>query len=146
MWHGYFAIEDLNLTDAQRDTLVDVLKALGPGADPQPARLNHWRTRLDGQAAIFEALFDEDKITVDAFKTRLAAIFQVDPATIDHAINTQVFHTLSTAVVTFSRTDTDYLRVAFFGYDGSAWPSWPESGAECRAYLAVGAAEWEESS
>jgi len=69
-WHGYFAVEDLNLSDAQRDTLVEVLKKLGPDTHPQPACLNHWRTRLDGDAAIFEALFDGDMLTVDAFKDR----------------------------------------------------------------------------
>ena len=140
MWHGYFAIEDLNLTDAQRDTLVDVLKALGPDSHPSPACLNHWRTRLDGDAAIFEALFREDMLTVDAFKQRLGAIFGVDPATIDHTLTIFHFGDGDTPVAVFSRSGVNYLRMALFGGVNATWQ---ESGDECRAYLAANLAEWE---
>ena len=143
MWHGYFAIEDINLNDAQRDTLIDVLRELGPDTHPSPACLNHWRTRLDGDAAIFEALFNEDNISIVAFKNRLGAIFGVDPDSITHAVVYPTFDSLSTAVVTFGRNGTDYLRVAFFGYNGTDWPTWEQSGDECRAYLALYADLWE---
>jgi len=143
MVHIYFGIENLALNDAQRATLVDALRALGPSSHPSPACLCHWRTRLDSQAAIFESLFDEDTITIDAFKNRLATIFNVDPATIDHAINRITLAVRETAVVTFSRTGTDYLPVAFFGYDGATWPTWQQSHLECLAYRAANAAEWE---
>lgn len=139
MWHGYFGIENLNLNPSQRDTLVSALRALGPATDPQPARLCHWRTRLDGQAAIFEALFDEDVLTVATWKNRLATIFGVYPSTIDHATVTQHFAGGSTPVVTFSRGGTDYLRVALFGGVGAAWH---ESGDECRAYIAANSGDW----
>ena len=139
-WHGYFAIEDINLTDNQRDTLVDVLKALGPATNPQPACLNHWRTRLDGDAAIFEALFNADMLTVDAFKQRLAAIFGIEPETIDHTLTIFHFGPGSTPVVVFSRDGTDYLRMALFGGPDATWE---ESGDECRAYLALYSEEWE---
>lgn len=135
-WHGYFAVENLNLNTAQRATLIDALRQLGPKSDPQPARLNHWRTRLDRQAAIFEALFNEGNLTIARFKQRLGAIFSVDPATIDHATQQTQFG----PVVTFSRSGTDYLRFLLFGGVGA---SWMKSGDECRAYLAVNAAEWE---
>lgn len=138
--HFYLGIENLNLNAAQRQTLVDALKALGPASDPQPARLCHWRTRLDGDAAIFEALFNEDNVTIQAFKNRLADIFSVDPATIDHATVTQHFAGGDTPVVTFSRLGTDYLRFALFGGAGATWM---ESGNECRGYLALNKAEWE---
>ena len=141
--HVYFAIENLALNDTQRALLVDALRALGPAASRQPACLNHWRTRPDGQAAIFEALFDDDTITIAAFKNRLGAIFDVDPGTIDHALAFPVFNSLSTAVITFSRTGTDYLRAAFFGYDGATWPTWDESRAECLAYLAANIGDWQ---
>ena len=139
-WHGYFAIEDLGLLPAQRATLIAELRALGPSADPQPARLNHWRTRLDNAAAIFEALFDEDTLTVAAFKNRLAALFVVNPDTIDTSLQGHTFDTLVTPVVTFSRTGTDYIRMALFGGPSATWA---ESGTECRAYLALYAAQWE---
>jgi len=141
--HVYLGIENLNLNDAQRQTLVEALRALGPSSDPQPARLCHWRTRLDNDAAIFEALFDEDNISVQAFKDRLGAIFSVDPATIDHSTNNTTWDTRASSVVTFSRNSTDYLRVVMFGYAGADWPTWVQSGDECRAYLAANLAEWE---
>lgn len=141
MWHGYFGIENLNLNAAQRATLVAALRALGPASDPQPARLCHWRTRNDGQAAIFEALFNENVLTIAVWKQRLGAIFGVDPSTIDHALVILHFGGGNTPVVTFSRTGTDYLRVALFGGVGAAWG---DSGDEARAYLAANAAEWEE--
>ena len=142
--HLYFAIENLNLNDTQRAALVDALRALGPATARQPAYLNHWRTRLDGQAAIFEALWDEDRITIEVFKQRLGTIFGVSWVTIGHSVQLVTFATRQTAIVTFSRTGTDYLRVAFFGYPGGEdWPTWQESGDECRAYLALYAAEWE---
>jgi hypothetical protein len=139
-WHGYFGIENLALNDNQRSTLVQALRALGPASDPQPARLCHWRTRPDGQAAIFEALFDEDVLTIQAWKVRLAALFDVDPGTVDHALVTAHFAGGDTPVVTFSRGGTDYLRVALFGGVGATWP---DSGDECRAYILANLAEWE---
>jgi len=141
--HVYFGIENLALNDAQRQTLVEALRQLGPASNPQPARLCHWRTRLDGDAAIYEALFDEDNISVQAFKDRLGAIFSVDPATIDHSTSDTTWDTRASSVVTFSRSATDYLRVVIFGYAGADWPAWAQSGDECRAYLAANRAEWE---
>ena len=140
-WHGYFAIEDLNLNDTQRQTLIAALRALGLSSHPMPACLTHWRTRLDNQAAIFEALFNTDHLTVDAFKTRLALIFDVDPATIDYSFAVHTFETLPTPVATFSRTGTDYLRMALFG---GLTATWLQSGTETRAYLALYAGQWEE--
>lgn len=144
MKHVYFGIENMALNDAQRASLVQVLRNLGPDSHPQPCCLCHWRTRLDGQAVIFEALFNEDSISVRAFKDRLGAIFGVDPATIEHSSTSQMFDTLATAIVTFSRSGIDYLRVAIFGHDGVTWPTWAQSGDECRAYLSANLPEWEE--
>ena len=142
MWHGYFGIENLALNDSQRGELVAALQALGPSSHPSPACLNHWRTRLDNQAVIFEAKFDPENLTIEAFKQRLGAIFGVSWVTIGHSVNRVTFDSLESAVVTFSRLGTDYLRVVFFGYDGTSWPTWLQSGEECSAYLAANAAEW----
>jgi len=139
-WHGYYAIEDINLNDAQRDTLIAVLKSLGPETHPSPACLNHWRTRLDGEAAIFEALFNDAMLTVDAFKERLGAIFSVDPATIDHDLTVYHFGDGDTPVAVFSRSGTNYLRMALLGGPDATWE---ESGDECRAYLALYVEQWE---
>jgi len=141
--HFYLGIENLNLNDTQRAILVAELRALGPSAEEetQPCRLNHWRTRTDGQAAIFEANFNEDALTVETFKKRLGAIFGVDPAVIDHATVTAHFAGGDTPIVTFSRNGTDYLKFALFGGVGATWN---ESRLECLGYLAANAAEWGE--
>ena len=139
-WHGYFAIEDVGLNATQRQTLIDALKALGPKTARQPAYLCHWRVRLDGQAAIFEAAFDEDNLTVETFKARLGAIFGVDWETIGHEVQSITLAERPTPVITFSRNGTDYLRMALFGGPGATWA---ESGDECRAYLAAHRDEWE---
>ena len=142
MWHGYFAIEDLNLTVEQRATLIGVLRNLGPELDPQPARLCHWRVSLDGSKAIFEAAFNEAVLTVDAFKQRLGAIFGVSWVTIGHTLTSVTFAERPTPVVVFSRTGTDYLRMALFGGPGATWE---QSRIEVLAYLAANRAEWEEA-
>lgn len=140
MWHGYIGFENEGLSTSQRATLVSELRLLGPTSDPQPARLCHWRTRLDGEAAIFEALFNENNLTVARWKQRLGAIFGVDPDTISHSAVNRSFGGGTTPVVTFSRGGIDYLRVALFGGVGAEWN---ESGDECRGYLFLYRNEWE---
>lgn len=139
-WHGYFGIENLTLNAAQRQMLIAALRVLGPSSDPSPARLNHWRTRLDGQAAIFEAAFQESALTVTAWKSRLASIFGVSPVTIGSSTVNQSFAGGTTPVITFFRSGIDYIRVALFGGVNA---DWMESGNECRGYLAFYADEWE---
>lgn len=139
-WHGYFAIENLNLNASQRQALVEALKQLGPVSDPQPARLLHWRARLDGEAIIFESLFNEANLTVSKFKEWLGNIFNVNPDTIDHSTQNPTFANRPTPVVTFSRNGTGYLRMALFGGTGATWM---QGGDECRAYLALYQDAWE---
>ncbi|NIP97506.1 MAG: hypothetical protein GWO24_30385 [Akkermansiaceae bacterium] len=143
-WHGYWGIENVGLTAEQRAVIVEELREMGPASDPSPARLNHWRTRLDGEAAIFEALWDEEKITIEAFKRRLAALFGISWVTIGHGVVMANWAGRDSAVVTFSRTGVDYMRVVFFGYAGAEdWSTWMESGDEARGYLAANVEEWE---
>lgn len=145
MWRGYFGIENIALNDSQRAELIAALRQLGPQSRrrvAQPAYLCHWRTRLDGDAAIFEALFDEENLTVQAFKNRLGAIFDVDPDTIDHSTTVAHFAYGDTPVVTFGRSGTDYLRMALFG---GVEAGWVKSRAECLGYLAANIEEWEDA-
>ena len=142
--HLYFGIENIALNADQRAALVAVLNELGPLNRPQPSENNHRRVRLDGNAAIYQALWNEDTITVDTFKARLGAIFGIDPATITHAANQVTFSVRQTAVVTFSRGGTDYLRMVFFGYAGDGnWPTREQSRVEVIQYLKNNLAEWE---
>lgn len=138
-WHGYMAIEDLNLNTQQRTVLIAFLRALGPQAHFLSDHFNHWRTRPDGRAVIFEAQFDADRLSVAAFKTRLAAVFDINPNTIDHAINLHTFDTITTPVITFAHNATNYIRVACFAGLSSTWL---ESARETRAYLHANSADW----
>lgn len=140
-WHGYVGFENLALDVARRNALHQALTALGPDSDPQPARVLHWRTRLDNEAGIYEAAFDTGKVNLTAWKARLATLFGVDPATVDHEVRVLSFAGGQTQVWTLSRGGTDYLRVALFG---DAWATWEESRQETLGYLALHRAEWEE--
>lgn len=141
--HCYFGIESLGLTVPQRDMLVQQLRALGSASDSsRPELLNHWRVRPDADAAIFEALFDEDTLTIAAIKQRLATIFGVTVASISHAVTTPSFSTgNSTTVVVYSRpAGAPRLRLALFGGPGTTVEA---SRAEALGYLAVNTASWE---
>jgi hypothetical protein len=141
-WHGYFGIEDLNLTANQRAILIDVLRNMGPRNDPQPAYNNHWRTRLDNQAAIFEANFLEDNLTIQRFKEILGNIFNVDPDTIDHDTNQVSFSPGgNTPLVTFIHGGQNKIRVALFGGVGAAWQG---SRREVLGYIKANLEDWEE--
>lgn len=138
--HCYFAVENLNLNASQRQTMAAGLRQLGPKSHRQPACLCHWRKRLDSEACIFEALFDEDDLTIVAFKGHLANLFSVDPKDIGHALAQESFAGGTTPIVTFSYNATDYLRMLLFGGTDTAWM---ESGDECRGYLKANISEWE---
>ncbi len=138
-WRGYFGIENLNLSGPQKALLVDELERLGPAEHPQPAYLNHWRYRADDEAAIYEALFDFEQLTIAKTKSRLGAIFNVSPATIGSDLVEISFAGFITKVITFSRSGTDYLRMAIFGNTTS---SYDESHAEVLGYLFANLDEW----
>jgi hypothetical protein len=115
---------------------------MGPRNDPQPAYNNHWRTRLDNQAAIFEANFLEDNLTIQRFKEILGNIFNVDPDTIDHDTNQVSFSPGgNTPLVTFIHGGQNKIRVALFGGVGAAWQG---SRREVLGYIKANLEDWEE--
>ena len=118
MWHGYAGIEDLGLTVAQRQTLVDALEQLSANGHPQPSHRNHWRVRLDNKAVIFEAEFNGEDWTVETIKTRLANIFSIAPGQINHVITSSAYG----PVVTFRYPgSTSKLRMIAFAGINSTW-------------------------
>lgn len=142
--HIYFGIENLAMTNGQRNTLFAELVALGrEDLSPHPNRRMQYRARLDNQAGIFEAVFDETQLTIEAVKSRLATIFGVSVASITHTVTTPTLGGVASTVITFTRTGTDYLRMAGFGLSGGVWPSWEQSRLAAIAYLAANSAAWE---
>jgi hypothetical protein len=136
MSHLYIGIEALSLTAAQRNTLVSHLRSLGPQSGPMPAKITHWRPRLDNLAAIFEAEFDADTVTPLAIRNRLAQIYGVAQSNITYATQQTAYG----PVVTYRAANQDRLRlIAFGGVDAT----WAESHAAVTAYLAANRADWE---
>ena len=139
-WRGYFGIENLSLTNPQKAVLVGELERLGPDHHPQPAYLCHYRYRLDNDAAIYEALFDFDNLTIAKTKQRLGAIFGISPVTIGHSVTETAFADFQTTIVTFSRAGTDYIRMALFGGSGCDYMC---SHAEVLGYLFSNPDQWQ---
>jgi hypothetical protein len=137
--HIYFGIENLAMTTPQRQTLLTALQTIGVAPnDPQPARREHWRVRLDNEAAIFEALFDEAHLTVAAMRTRLATLFGIASTSITPRTEQDAYGLLAT----FAVGGTDRMRLIAFGYNGG-WPAWETSRQAVLAYLKANSAAWE---
>jgi len=141
-WHGYFGIEALSMTGAQKATLLTALQALGPSrADTDwPPFLMQFRPRLDNNAALFEARFNEDNLTVAALKQFLADAFGIPVANISNVNTSATFASKPSPIVTLRSASTDRLRVVLFGGVGAAWA---DSREECAAYLAANRVAWE---
>jgi hypothetical protein len=133
----YFYVEALSLTTPQLNTLVAQLQALGQrNADTNPRMRNHWRTRLDGQAVIFEAWWDDSHLTALAMRNRLAAIFGVANTNITYATSQTAFGPL----VTYTYASVDRLRVGVFA---GPTATYQDSQAAALDYLSDNAATWE---
>lgn len=141
--YGYFGIENLALTNAQRNTLVSELGLLGQEDSGACHRRMISRVRLDNQAVIFRAVFDEAQLTPTAIRNRLATIFGVAANTITPTVTTVNLAGITTQVVTFTRGGTDYLRCVLFGKSNGGWPTIQQSGDAARAYHSAHRAEWD---
>lgn len=131
----YFFIEDLGLTAAQRNTLVNQLKALGQrNLDLQPKNRNHWAIRSDNKAIIFEAWWDDAILTAVAIRNRLASIFGVSNTSITYATTNTVYG----PYVDYSYQSTPRLR---FGVFGGVAATYEQSHDAASAYLET-SPEW----
>jgi hypothetical protein len=136
----YFGIENLNLTAPQKQTLINGLLTIGANeSSNQPCERMHTRTRNDNDAVIFEALVNEDNLTLLAIRTRLANIFSVAVGTITTSTNQVANIGL---VVTFIHGGQNKIRMMAFGHNGSAWGTTAQSRSAAQAYLAANAVDW----
>jgi hypothetical protein len=136
-WHGYIVVEDLALTLPQRQAILAAFNELGPGSDPQPAHLLQRRVALNGRMAIYEALFNEDALTVTNVKQFLATAVGIDPGIIDHTVT----QTARGPLVTYSVATIDRMRFLAFG--GIATTTWSESREQCAIYLNANIGAWQ---
>jgi hypothetical protein len=131
----YIGLENIALTAPQKATVVAALRGLGKQSDNQPSHINHMRVRLDNNAAIFEAEFDDSELTIANFKQLLANAFGVAVGTITNANTTNAYG----LVVTLAQAGTDRMRALLFGGAGATLAA---SRAAVQAYLAANAAAW----
>lgn len=135
--HFYIGTDNLALTSAQWIIVMDLLMALGPGDSEQMPQLrNHWAIRQDGDAAIFEANFEDTETSVEDFKQMLADAFGVSVDSIDHVASDIQYGRL----YLFSRLAVDYFRVFIFGGPGADLKT---SRQATKEYLSDNADDWE---
>lgn len=135
----YFGIENIALTAPQKQTLVSALQALGPISDPQPAELMHWRVRLDNDAVIFRARFQDNDLTTNNLRQFLANTFGVALAQISASTGSVTFLSRPSPVVTMTFAAVARMRFVLFG--GLAATT-QQSNAEVVAYLIANAVAW----
>ena len=140
MFHGYIALENINLSTNQRRLLLDTIWLLSNQYNDSPSKVNHIRPRPDKEAMIFEAEFSKGDLTVSKFKNRLANILNIDASAINFLITSETYNTNPSRVVIFNRRWVDYFKVIIFGGIDATWE---ESGNECRAYLSRYKGLWE---
>lgn len=139
-WYGYAGLENIALTGPEKSQLVTELRALGPGSG-LPLEVNHWRTRPDNEAELYQARFDADTLTIDNAKGWLADIFNVAVGLITSTTAAISFGAGSSTLITFGYLAINRCRLVIFG---TAAGSLAQSRAEVLAYLATNAAAWGE--
>ena len=126
----------LSMTAGQRQTLIDALRALLPERDEQPAWRVHLRLRLDNQAAIVEARWQDAHITDASIRRYLAQAFGVAEGTVISTATANAFG----RVLTLTHSAVQRVRFLLFGGIGASWET---SRQAALAYLAANLAQWE---
>jgi hypothetical protein len=137
-WQGYFYIENLGLNAQHKQTLVAALQSWGLHNNaPNPKDRNHWRVRPDGEAMIFEAVFDANNLTVSSLQARLANLYGVNAAQIGVSTSQNQYGD----VATFSYNNVDRLRVGVFAGRQAGYAA---SQAAARQFITDFAGAWQE--
>lgn len=134
--HFYFAFENVAMTNPDWLDLVERYRQRGSANESdQPAERNHQRDRPDGEAIIYEALFNEAAVSPVAVRGVLASVTGVTPPNIS-------FNTVTgdTNVTTYTILGTDSLIQRVFGGDDATWS---ESRLEATAYLEEYKDDWD---
>lgn len=133
----YFYAENVNLTTAQQQSIVDAIKTWGRrDNDPNSRHRNHWRVRLDNKAVIFEAWVDSDNLTVLSLRQRLATLFSVPLAQVTGSVTTNAYGQL----VSITYNAQVRLRVGVFG---GVTADYYTSQAKVRQFLHDNVVAWE---
>jgi len=132
--HFYFVFENLALSQDDWDALVERFRQRGSTTSPQPAERNHQRLRLDEQAIIFEALFNENAVNERAVEGILSSITKIPPSRIDFAIEEN-----GDKVITYDIDGVPSLVHTVMANEGATWN---ESRIAILSYIQTNKAEW----
>ena len=135
----FILVENLGLNATHRATLITALRNLGVASN-QPHTRNHWRPRLDQEAALICANFPEDDVNANSFVARLAALFGAPAGNISATITSVTYSVRPSHVFTFTYNSTPRLRVTLLG---GMTATYQQSAAEAVAYALANAAAWE---
>lgn len=143
-WHGYFVVERGAVGINNWNHLIQVFEEMGTHKSPMPARNTHWRTRLDGDAGIYESAFESGEVGLKGFKELLAAEFDVPVEDIQAIASEASYAGGFTRVWEYHYPIGGDLRFTARRFGGGA-ANWGQSRLECLGYLALYQNEWEEA-
>jgi hypothetical protein len=135
----YLGAENIAMTQPQKDNFRETLRVIGPPVHPQPAELMHWRPRLDGNATLMRAQFQDGDMTVAGLRQLLATSLGVPVAQITSANSNVTYKTTPSLIITMSLNGVPQMRYILFA-GGRA--SIQQSNDEAVAYLIANAAAW----
>ena len=93
-WHGYVLLSlkpGLTLTSAQKSKVRDTVRALAVREDRWPRRMFQARLSLDGTQAIYEAVWDREKVSPAAVVNAVAGALDVSPVVLATNVNYRLF-------------------------------------------------------
>ena len=140
--HVYIAFEDLGLNATQRQRVFDAIQAFYEEhqvVTNQPHERWHGRFNSDRTIAIFEALFDDARLSVATFKQFLAEEFGRDPSEIASVQQNTTIAARLSPFWTFSFNGTDYFRAGVFGGLGATRA---QSRHEVATYIQNNLGDW----
>ena len=140
--HFYFIVES-GLDEPKTSDLWLLFEGI-VGADPPqdwPCYRNHWRYRLDGNAGIFEAFFDDAAVNPNAMQGRLTSASKVPPP---KQVVTEDPSGQYGPSYEYRHIDTDQMLMNYIVCGGDA-SNWEESRQATLAYLKEYQDEWETS-
>lgn len=142
LYRMYFVVENRGMLADHFAALLSNLNTLGP-LQGQANELMQNATSLNGQAVIYEASFDETKLSINEF-TRYIAEATGGTIRANQITNTQSTISYSatgdTRRIDFSYSNALRVRVELFG--GVPLPTWQESNNEVTGYLRTNADQW----
>lgn len=136
----YFLVENLAMTPEHWSALQTNLRTLGIGNPENAHELLQTSTRLDKQGIVYEALFDDATLTLQAWRARVAGVVGINTNQVTGAVSSIQYGIYSPTVqIIASYGGQQRLRVLLFGGQVAEYD---ESLDAFTDYLHQHAAEW----